>query len=126
MLIAIGFWLEIAKGFQDLLQCWRVFAIARFISGRENNVSHGVWQLHVSHTLPLGVGLCRGIFVDEIVAAVGRVAGGDFFFRFAVHFFHSLDRPRDKFVHILWKFLFAMTKGEQLGRKYAVIPCETL
>src|SRR5438445_4780885 len=100
MLIAVGLWLEIAKGFQDLLQCWRVFAIARFISGRENNVSHGVWQLHVSHTLPLGVGLCRGIFVDEIVAAVGRVAGGDFFFRFAVHFFHSLDRPRDKFVHI--------------------------
>src|SRR5436309_14441418 len=74
MLIAIGFWLEIAKGSQDLLQCWRVFAIARFISGRENNVSHGVWQLHVSHTLPLGVGFCRGIFVDEIVAAVLPVA----------------------------------------------------
>src|SRR5438876_11294103 len=81
MLIAVGFWLEIATGFQDLLQCWRVFAIARFISGRENNVSHGVWQLHVSHAVPLGVGHCSGIFVAERVAAVGRLGGGDFLFQ---------------------------------------------
>src|SRR5438046_8732978 len=94
MLIAIGFWLEIAKGFQDLLQCWRVFAIARFISGRENTVRHSVWQLHVRHTLPLRVGLRRGISVDEMVASARRRPGGACSSRFSVQVCRSLVSHR--------------------------------
>src|SRR5215467_6421174 len=43
----VGFGFEVTKAFQNLGQSRRVLAIAGLISGRQNNVGNGLWQLNL-------------------------------------------------------------------------------
>src|SRR5437868_1107950 len=90
---------DVDQGFQNFLERAGILLVTRFIARREDDVSDCLWKLDVSYAFPLGVGLCRRIFVDEVIVAVLSFAGRNLLLRGAVLFLHALDRPFYTFVY---------------------------
>src|SRR5207253_8181553 len=90
---------DVDQGFQNFLERAGILLVTRFIARREDDVSDCLWKLDVSYAFPLGVGLCRRIFVDEVIVAVLSFAGRNLLLRGAVLFLRALDRPFYKCVY---------------------------
>ncbi len=101
MLFVIAFDFHVSERFKHFVERWKIFAIARFVSCREYDVSDCLGQLDVGDALPLRIRLGGWIFVDEIRLPVARFPRVEFLFRFAVHFFHLLDCHGDKLSNVL-------------------------
>src|SRR6266498_4579041 len=89
----LGLRLDVDQGFQNFLERAGILLVTRMIARREDDVSDSLRKLDVTDAFPLGVSLCRRIFVDEVIVAVLSFIGRNFLLRGAVLFLHALDRP---------------------------------
>src|SRR5205823_14728352 len=80
----LGFRLDVGQGLQSFLELTGIFLVARFVARGEDNERDPLRKLDVAHAFPLGVSLCRRIFVDEVIVAVLSFTGCYFLLRGAV------------------------------------------
>src|SRR5262249_19715187 len=83
-----GLRVDVYQGFQDLLERAGIFLVTGFISGREDDVSDSLRKLDIADAFPLGVILCRRVFVNKVIVPVLGLARSNFLLRNAMLFLH--------------------------------------